>query len=307
MRQTPGNQVRRSEENGTKKRRIPRMMIQDPDLLKHFYEMTSPTADFISRQEGRKCLVKKFVSKYSIKPAQYYRPGLDVSSPMGRRLLESFSLGLGLSSLNELRKIIRSYERYCGTNSLTHRHLLSHLKACSVTSLASNKSIKIDLTALPSPDKGNVITSRLLRSQQVINPASNAWGLKSYHIYTFSKQERLEKMKTMESGLDWKGRLLSMHCEVVSLDVPKISKCDSCGGDIFSDEGHACGLVSTLIPSKKEPTTSALAVKTSHEKSPSSTTLSSPPSLVSPSRPLSVVVPTIKVVPAATVVRGRRT
>ena len=269
--------------------RNPRMMIQDPDLLRPFKEMTSPTADFISRQDNKRILIKKFVSKYFSKPAQYYRPGMEISSPMGKRLLESFSLALGLSSVKELRKMIKSYERFSGTNSMTHKQLLATLKGTS--------KVKIDLISLPSPDKNNCLTSRLLRSQQMINPASNAWGLKSYHIYTFSKQDRMEKMKTMQTGLDWKGRLVAMHCDSFTLDVKKDMICESCNEEVNGDEGHVCGTNAASAATHVIDSKSASSVSSSSSETFTVSPVSSRTATISTTNNrMSVVVPSIKIV-----------
>jgi hypothetical protein len=264
------------------------MMIRDPDLIRPLKEMTSPTADYISRQDNKRLLVKKFISKYLAKPAQYYRPGMELSSPMGKRLLESFSLGLGLSSVKELRKIVRSYERYCGANSMTHKQLLASLKG------QHSSKVKIDLISLPSPDKNNCLTSRLLRSQQMINPASNAWGLKSYHIYTFSKQDRMEKMKTMETGLDWKGRLVAMHCDSFSLDAKKEVICESCNQEINGDDGHNC-LSNDVVLEESEEVTEVVSLPNPPPQDEAQEDCSISSRTATASR-INVVVPSIKVV-----------
>lgn len=186
------------------------------------------------KSEQRKTMLKRFVKKYLLKPAEYYKPGIEISSPLGKRLLDAYSTIVNLQSSFEVIRFVKSYERHCSTTSLSHRQLLQSIK-CSFS-----PKVKVDFL-LPSPSKTNLLTSRVLRSQLMISPTSNAWGLKSYHIYPFSKQERIEKSLTMTTGLDWKGRLLALHCDDICLDVHKITCCDVCRQPISADAGHSCG------------------------------------------------------------------
>lgn len=187
-------------------------IIQDKELIidghrQYHAQNYSRNANAPLPLELRKSLLKKFINKYFLKPAQIYRPGVEMSSPLGRRLLDSYDSFLSIRSLSQIRKLIHAYERYCGTNLTIHRQFIQSVRA------PFNSKVKVDF-CLPSPAKGSVncVTPRLLRSQNLINPSSNAWGLKSYHIYSFSRQERMEKSLTlMSGGLDWRGRLLKQE------------------------------------------------------------------------------------------------
>jgi hypothetical protein len=193
------------------------------------------------KSDQRKLVLKRFVKKYLLKPAEYYKPGIEMSSPLGKRLLDAYSSIVSLHSISDVIRFIKSYERHCSTSILTHRQLLQSIKS------SFSPKVKIEFS-LPSPSKTNLITSRILRSQLMISPTSNAWGLKSYHIYAFSKQERLEKWRTVTSGLDWKARLLALHCDDVSLDVQKVTRCDLCQQPVSPDDGHSCGSQNPLPP-----------------------------------------------------------
>lgn len=184
------------------------------------------------KSEQRKTLLKRFVKKYMLKPAEYYKPGLEMTSPLGKRLLEAYASIVNLQSGADLLRFVKSYERNCST-SLLNRQLVNTARG------SLSAKVKIDF-ALPSPSKTNCMTARLLRSQLAVNPASNAWGLKSYHIYPFSKQERLEKSLTMTSGLDWKARLISLHSDDMRVQVQELTSCDVCHQEFDADVGHSC-------------------------------------------------------------------
>ena len=199
-----------------------------------FHGLPLQPANETMKAEQRKTMLKRFVKKYLLKPAEYYKPGIEMSSPLGKRLLDAYSAIVSLHSISDVIRFVKSYERHCSTSITNHRQLLQSIK-CSFS-----PKVKIDFS-LPSPSKTNLMTSRVLRSQLTISPTSNAWGLKYYHIYAFSKQERLEKSLTATAGLDWKGRLLALHCEDISLDVHKITCCDVCHQTVSPDAGHSCG------------------------------------------------------------------
>lgn len=162
------------------------------------------------KSEQRKTMLRRFVKKYHLKPADHYKPGVEMSSPLGKRLLDAYTTIVNLQSVAEVLRFVRSYDRHCSTSIAMHKHLLQSIK-CSFS-----PKVRVEF-GMPSPSKSNLLTSRILRSQLTISSTSNAWGLKSYHIYAFSKQERLEKSLTMTCGLDWKARLLALHCEDISV------------------------------------------------------------------------------------------
>lgn len=217
--------------------------VHDQEL---FCGLPLQSANETIKAEQRKTMLKRFVKKYLLKPAEYYKPGVEMSSPLGKRLLDAYSPIVSLQSVADVVRFVKSYERHCSTSCLSHRQLLQSIK-CSFS-----PKVKIDFS-LPSPSKTNLMTCRVLRSQLTISPTSNAWGLKSYHIYAFSKQERLEKSLTVTAGLDWKGRLLALHCEDISLDVHKITCCEVCQQPVSPDAGHSCGSAFAPDTSQMDP------------------------------------------------------
>lgn len=61
---------------------------------------------------------------------------------------------------------------------------------------------------------------------------------RSSHIYTFSHQQRKEKIKTLETGLNKKSRILKMACEDVHSEKPE-DACWNCGRKLHMK--HICG------------------------------------------------------------------
>lgn len=68
------------------------------------------------------------------------------------------------------------------------------------------------------------------------------WGPRLFHHqYSFNKMQRMEKYKRLETGLDWKGRLLALSLKPVKVVVEKILTCPCCHGPVDPEVGHSCG------------------------------------------------------------------
>lgn len=68
------------------------------------------------------------------------------------------------------------------------------------------------------------------------------WGPRLFHHeYTFTKTQRLEKYKRLETGLDWRGRLLALSLKPVKVVVEKILTCPCCLEPVDVESGHSCG------------------------------------------------------------------
>lgn len=221
-------------------RRIPNMHEHFFKELNHLLPYTGACGNVHSSEERK--MLSRFIQKYQLKPASKCRLGLELTSSLGRRILEVYSYLTEIKSGIQVYRLIRMYEKYCSTNPSMHRELLRILKNTS-------GKLKIEFK-IPSPLKQNCST-RLLRSCDVINKSTAAWGLNSYHLYTFSKQERLEKNLTLTTGLDWKGRLMAIGCDRISgsqlfanSTLPLV-KCTVCKGKINPDVGHSCGSINS--------------------------------------------------------------
>lgn len=137
---------------------------------------------------------QNFLKHQYLKFSNQYISKVDLSSPLGRRLLSNVPNHLRLTPSRS--DLIPIYEKYCGTSNKSVFHsLINNMPNSSVIS--------------------NPIKSRITRSNNSINGAVCAsWGPRNYtHIYTFSKEQRLERAANLETGLDWKGRILSYCCK----------------------------------------------------------------------------------------------
>jgi hypothetical protein len=56
--------------------------------------------------------------------------------------------------------------------------------------------------------------------------------------YSFNRRQRLEKMKRIETGLNWKSRLRSLHCKQVFVKLFDYQNCSICGNHL--NVGHNC-------------------------------------------------------------------
>lgn len=159
-------------------------------------------AQMIKNRDDFKKAKIQFIRKFIIGNINLDNPGVEITSPLGKRLLDKNSF-VKINSTFILMKSILNYEKYCSTNNSKS----SILRGLLHVTLNTAANYKIDFSPDSSIMRANCITGRLLRSQMILNPHSYAWGLKSYHIFTFSKQERLEKLLTLKTKMDWKSRL----------------------------------------------------------------------------------------------------
>ena len=66
-----------------------------------------------------------------------------------------------------------------------------------------------------------------------------SFGLKgNEHKYVFTRRQRLDKIQRMESGINWKSRILLMNCRNVSINLDKIENCPICSEKLEST--HSC-------------------------------------------------------------------
>ncbi|KAI1303724.1 hypothetical protein HDE_02211 [Halotydeus destructor] len=94
-----------------------------------------------------------------------------------------------------------------------------------------------------SPESSLSVRAVKTRSRRTVNlngktTATVTTCSSHVHSYAFTKQERLEKYFTLDSGLDWRGRLLALHCTPLSISVRKMQRCPSCKEKLV--KGHSC-------------------------------------------------------------------
>lgn len=63
-------------------------------------------------------------------------------------------------------------------------------------------------------------------------------GSNDSFYYSFNRRQRLEKMKRMETGLNWRSRLRSLHCKQIFVKLFDCQKCCICGNHL--NVGHSC-------------------------------------------------------------------
>ncbi|CAG2175834.1 unnamed protein product [Oppiella nova] len=134
------------------------------------------------------------------------------SSPMGQRV--AHSLKSECFDNLKVESMVRKYEIYC---SLKIRH----------REKAENKLNKW------KPRNIERLTTGLELSQR-----SHAMG---FHQYSFTRRQRLEKLKRTETGIDWKSRITAFTCNPnVQVMVPKLYWCPICSKTIEVD--HSCDM-----------------------------------------------------------------
>lgn len=132
----------------------------------------------------------------------------DISSFMGKRIFRSL-----FEMLTDLDKylLIINCENYCLNN------LFNYLSQSSVNLNNSSNTI-----------------SRISRNRNGID-----WNPRNYQFnYCFNRRQRLDKWKRMETGLDWKSRILKSHCKRLYVKMKKIINCPLCSQTI--DNNHQC-------------------------------------------------------------------
>jgi hypothetical protein len=145
----------------------------------------------------------------SKREALHLASSFDISSLMGKRVFRSL-----FKALDDLDKYLLTLK--CENNCFDE--LVDYLSATNVS--ISNFSANS--------------VSRISR-----NSYNSDWNSrKNQHKYCFNKRERLEKWKTMETGLDWKSRLLKSQCKRVFVKMFRVIKCPLCSQTIDSE--HQC-------------------------------------------------------------------
>jgi hypothetical protein len=65
-------------------------------------------------------------------------------------------------------------------------------------------------------------STRITRSNTGFAGIDKMWGPRSEsHEYCFTRKQRLEKYKRLETGLNWKSRIIAMQCKSVGLGIKK--------------------------------------------------------------------------------------
>ncbi|CAG2100668.1 unnamed protein product [Medioppia subpectinata] len=150
-----------------------------------------------------------------IQELEGYTNAFEISSLMGRRV----RLSSDNSSLNPLQIFnlnIRN-ENYC--NQL--------------------KTIR-DLIAATVPQNAKLST-RITRSNTGFAGIDKMWGPRSEsHEYSFTRKQRLERYQRLETGLNWKSRLVKKHCKSIDVEVDKITRCPCCLELVEPEWGHSC-------------------------------------------------------------------
>lgn len=109
-------------------------------------------------------------------------------------------------------------------------------KNCSTDNRSVLNAVLIDVNR---PRNGK---SRMTRSNNVINGVVSAsWGPRHYvHTYTFNKTQRLERWATLESGLNWKGRIKAFCCRPFKIVAPRMLTCPLCKTHLGRTKNHNC-------------------------------------------------------------------
>jgi hypothetical protein len=145
----------------------------------------------------------------SKKEALHLASSFDISSFMGKRVFRSL-----FKALDDLDKYLLTVK--CENNCFDE--LVDYLSATNMSfnNLSANS------------------VSRITRNSNNCdwNPRRNQ------HTYCFNKRERLEKWKTLETGLDWRSRLLKSQCKRVFIKMFRVIKCPLCSQTIDSE--HQC-------------------------------------------------------------------
>lgn len=150
--------------------------------------------------------------------ATKYLKEIALSSPLGRKIVGCVpSL---VSTPPSLTDCVRSYERHCGTaNRQVLAATLNHVPTFSIETTNSR--------------------SRLTRAN-----GGNSWSSSNYtHTYAFSKAQRRERWKTLETGLNWQGRMLRKCCKPCFISLEVLQSCPQCKETLQTF--HSCDLVSS--------------------------------------------------------------
>ncbi|XP_054166462.1 uncharacterized protein LOC128963940 [Oppia nitens] len=172
----------------------------------------------------RKRIVNKIKEKYRIIErqkqlivnqwrSQYLRclSIFPLSSPMGSRVCLAFKCQT--PGKTKLEAYVKKYEASCTTR---YRHRIG---------LIDNK-----YNRWKSDDLEKRCTiMELTHKNQVIGS----------HQYSFTKRQRLDRLRRFDTGIDWKSRLLNLHCNpFVRLSITRCYLCPLCRQPIGDD--HSC-------------------------------------------------------------------
>jgi hypothetical protein len=132
-----------------------------------------------------------------IQELESYTNAFEISSCMGRRVRLSSSDHSFLNALQIFNLNLRN-ENFC--NQL--------------------KSIR-DLMAATVPQNAKLST-RITRSNTGFAGIDKMWGPRSEsHEYCFTRRQRLDRYMRLDTGLNWKSRLVKKHCITIDVEVAK--------------------------------------------------------------------------------------
>ena len=121
-----------------------------------------------------------------------YANAFEISSLMGRRV----RLSLDDHSPNPQQVCVLNYqiEKYCN---------------------------QMDIVSVSAPQNAKLST-RITRSTTSFAGLDRMWGQRNdSHQYSFTRRQRLNRYLKLETGLDWKSRLVKKHCRTIDVEVAK--------------------------------------------------------------------------------------
>jgi hypothetical protein len=90
-------------------------------------------------------------------------------------------------------------------------------KNCRIEQFCKTKDVISSYIPLTSKS-----STRITRSNTGFAGIDRMWGPRSEsHEYCFTRKQRLEKYKRLETGLNWKSRIIAMQCKSVGLGIKK--------------------------------------------------------------------------------------
>jgi hypothetical protein len=131
----------------------------------------------------------------------------EFSTPLGSRVITTL-FGSRLK-WDYIQNNINSYEKFCKTHK--------SLQRVSNDSKFNNNNNKRICSSFEK---------KCFKSQE-----------KSFEFY-FNRRQRLEKYKRLRTGLNWKSRLLRLHCKPLFVKLTQIKNCVICNEEL--NENHSC-------------------------------------------------------------------
>lgn len=142
---------------------------------------------------------------------EYYINAFELTSLMGQRVRDSTDVKI--LSAQDIFYMNNRNEEYC-----------CHRDICSVNVSQSTKS-----------------STRITRSNTGFAGIDRMWGPRSEsHEYCFNRKQRLEKYLRLETGLNWKSRIIAMQCKPVDVEITKVTRCPCCLELVEPEWGHSC-------------------------------------------------------------------